>query len=340
MTLQNKNVLPSVEDLEIEYDNANDSFEYDDNSNIQVNFNIINNGRYKLLKDSFKDIYLFDKDIMIGCLNEPNRKQVIKILKYNKIKTEKTIRNNRPYEMYKTDVILEKLELGFCLYIIYNDKVITLIEQKYILKIEPNKQYPIDKLYLSKYPYFISGGNKYKISSKTKEVLRSFLNKYIYIKDYKFYCVYNNKKEEVKITLITYEEKETNINGNKVKIIPQNIKISINNLRHFIKVNGTDVINAETDSILFSFYKQNKNIYGIEQKVGKFYLLTMNVKDYIIENVYFINDNPVYLKNKEGKYKALVIKNNNVSIENANTINDVFINLELLEHIGQHYKYK
>lgn len=66
----------------------------------------------------------------------------------------------------------------------------------------------------------------------------------------------------------------------------------------------------------------------------------MNVKDYIIENVHFINDNPMYLKNKEGKYKALVIKNNNVSIENANTINDVFINLDLLEHIGQHYRYK
>ena len=84
MTLQNKNILPSIEDLEIEYDNANDSFEYNDNSDIQVNFNIINNGRYKLLKDSFKDIYLFDEDTMIGCLNEPNRKQVIKILKYNK----------------------------------------------------------------------------------------------------------------------------------------------------------------------------------------------------------------------------------------------------------------
>ena len=87
-------------------------------------------------------------------------------------------------------------------------------------------------------------------------------------------------------------------------------------------------------------HKENKNIYGIEQKAGKFYLLTMNVKDYIIENVHFINDNPMYLKNKEGKYKALVIKNNNVSIENANTINDVFINLDLLEHIGQHYRYK
>ena len=113
--------------------------------------------------------------------------------------------------------------------------------------------------------------------------------------------MYNGKQEDVNLYLITYEEKEFEKDGKKIKYIPLNLEIEINGKKGFILLNGIYFINRN-DRIDFSgFYRKYKSgkeyIYGIDNN-GKYYFINnVSNKNKIKGTIKFIEDLPCNYKN-------------------------------------------
>lgn len=190
-------------------------------------------------------------------------------------------------------------------------------------KIEANKRYHFDgsfmRIYYGDYKdidywYFISNGFEYQLPTSISPILINLFEKYICGKNvpmvlkgflsfaaYTYCCMYNGKQEDVDLYLVTYEEKEFEKDGKKIKYIPLNLEININGKRGFILLNGVYFINRN-DKIDFSgFYRKYKSgkeyIYGIDNN-GKYYFINNELnKNKIKRTMKFIEDLPCNYKN-------------------------------------------
>ena len=166
-------------------------------------------------------------------------------------------------------------------------------------KIEANKRYHFDGSYMIKYygDYkdidrwrFISNGFEYQLPTSISPILNNLFEKYIcgkriptvfsgiFFAAYSYCCMYNRKQEDVDLYLVTYEEKEFEKDGKKIKYIPLNLEININGKKGFILLNGI-YFNNRNDKIDFSgFYRKYKSgkeyIYGIDNN-GKYYIINL-----------------------------------------------------------------
>lgn len=189
-------------------------------------------------------------------------------------------------------------------------------------KIEANKRYHLDGSYMIKrygdykdidYWYFISNGFEYQLPNSISPILNNLFKKYIcgkkvpmvfsgiFFGAYSYCCMYNGKQEDVNLYLVTYEEKEFEKDGKKIKYIPLNLEIEINGKKGFILLNGVYFMNRN-DKIDFSgFYRKYKlgkeYIYGIDNN-GKYYFINNESnKNKIKRTMKFIEDLPCNYKN-------------------------------------------
>lgn len=190
-------------------------------------------------------------------------------------------------------------------------------------KIEANKRYHFDGSYMwiyygdykdIDYWYFISNGFEYQLPTSISPILNNLFTKYICGKRvpmvlngslsfgaYSYCCMYNGKQEDVNLYLVTYEEKEFEKDGKKIKYIPLNLEIEINGKKGFILLNGVYFMNRN-DKIDFSgFYRNYKlgkeYIYGIDNN-GKYYFINNESnKNKIKRTMKFIEDLPCNYKN-------------------------------------------
>ena len=190
-------------------------------------------------------------------------------------------------------------------------------------KIEANKRYHFDGSYMMPYYgdykdidrwYFISNGLEYQLPFSISPILNNLFNKYICGKrvptvfssilfaSYTYCCMYNGKQEDVNLYLVTYEEKEFEKDGKKIKYIPLNLEIEINGKKGFILLNGIYLNGRnkclEDFSWFYRKYKSGKEqIYGIDNN-GKYYFINNESdKNKIKGTMKFIEDLPCNYKN-------------------------------------------
>lgn len=189
-------------------------------------------------------------------------------------------------------------------------------------KIEANQRYHFDGSYMMTYYgdykdinhwHFISNGFEYQLPTSISPILHDLFSKYIcgkrvptvfsgiFFAVYSYCCIYNGKQEDVNLYLVTYEEKEFEKDGKKIKYIPLNLEIEINGKKGFILLNGVYFMNRN-DKIDFSgFYRKYKSgkeyIYGIGDD-GKYYFINNELnKNKIKRTMKFIEDLPCNYKN-------------------------------------------
>lgn len=192
-------------------------------------------------------------------------------------------------------------------------------------KIEANKRYHFDgsfmRIYYGDYGkdidnwYFLSNGLEYKLPTSISPILHNLFSKYIcgkrvplvinglmFFSAYTYCCMYNGKQEDVNLYLVTYEEKEFENGGKKIKYIPLNLEIEINGKKGFILLNGVYLIDRNKSLEDFSwFYRKYKlcreQIYGIDNN-GKYYFINKESdKNKIKRTMKFIEDLPCNYKN-------------------------------------------
>lgn len=191
-------------------------------------------------------------------------------------------------------------------------------------KIEANKRYHFDgsfmRIYYGDYKdieywYFISNGFEYKLPNSISPILNNLFSKYIcgkrvptvlnglmFFGMYTYCCMYNGKQEDVNLYLVTYEEKEFENDGKKIKYIPLNLEIEINGKKGFILLNGVYFMDRNKCLDDFSgFYRKYKSgkeyIYGIGGD-GKYYFINNESNKNIIKRTMkFIEDFPCNHKN-------------------------------------------
>lgn len=190
-------------------------------------------------------------------------------------------------------------------------------------KIEANKRYHFDGSFMKTweggykdidYWHFISNGFLYQLPSSISPILNNLFNKYICGKivptvlggfmsfaAYSYCCMYNGKQEDVNLYLVTYEEKEFEKDGKKIKYIPLNLEIEINGKKGFILLNGVYFMNRNDKIDFNGFYRKYKlykeYIYGIDGD-GKYYFINNESnKNKIKRTMKFIEDLPCNYKN-------------------------------------------
>ena len=221
-------------------------------------------------------------------------------------------------------------------------------------KIEANKRYHFDGSFMRiweggykdiDYWYFISNGFEYQLPTSVSPILHDLFSKYIcgkrvpetygflYFAAYSYCCMYNGKQEDVNLYLVTYEEKEFEKDGKKIKYIPLNLEIEINgnssstncmSKKGFILLNGVYFIN-KNDNIDFSgFYRKYKlykeYIYGIGDD-GKYYFINNESnKNKIKRTIKFIEDLPCNYKNLDKLIDFNLISKYNIDDMNIEII--------------------
>ena len=203
-------------------------------------------------------------------------------------------------------------------------------------KIEANKRYHFEGSFMRiwdggykdiEYWYFISNGFQYQLPTSVSPILNNLFSKYIcgkivpetcdflYFAAYTYCCMYNGKQEDVNLYLVTYEEKEFEKDGKKIKYIPLNLEIEINgnstncmsnsmnckSKKGFILLNGVYFMNRNNKIDFSGFYRKYKlckeYIYGIGDD-GKYYFINNESnKNKIKRTMKFIEDLPCNYKN-------------------------------------------
>lgn len=126
-------------------------------------------------------------------------------------------------------------------------------------------------------------GSKFYISSKIINILETYFE----CKNGDIYCIYNNKKEEVKLTLITGDKivTENEICMDRIKI-PQSLKLEIGNKKFTFYVNDANIINYKKEGkyCFLAMHAHNNLIYGYEFKEDKYYCLKLE-ENLILKNI-------------------------------------------------------
>ena len=154
-----------------------------------------------------------------------------------------------------------------------------------ICKLHTNTKYIIYNFArLSKYGAITSDfDNQFYISNGLIDILETYFE----CKNGNIYCIYNNKKEIVKLTLITGNKiiTENEIHEDRIKI-PQSLKLEIGNKKFTFYVNNAEVINYRKEGkyCFLAMHAHNNLIYGYEFKEDKYYCLKLE-ENLILKNI-------------------------------------------------------
>lgn len=208
----------------------------------------------------------------------------------------------------------------------------------YISDLKPNTKYIISNFTKSKYKsggiitakqLYYNNANKYYINKK----VMSILEKYFICEEDKIYCVYNNKKVNVKLTLITKDVIETDDD----QILHQSLKLEIGDNKFTFYINDSKNINyMKTGKYCFlAMHLYNNLIYGYEFKEDKYYylryeeeLILKNIDKEMAKNFEEIKGHDLYTyllsNNKKRGMTISIDKDKNVTYRLLNLNDDFF----------------
>lgn len=155
------------------------------------------------------------------------------------------------------------------------------------LELLANNKYSIVKFWLfknSKTGYVTTDdGKDYWINKTCYEILEDYFK----MQNGKLTCIYNSKLVYPKLTLITEDEVNFEINGTNNKKIVQKLKLEIDNKTFTFYLNYSDKIDFTKEG-LYKFSSllvlYNKIILGYEYSEDKYYNLSQ-FNDYILKNI-------------------------------------------------------
>lgn len=155
------------------------------------------------------------------------------------------------------------------------------------LELLANNKYSIVKFWLfknSKTGYITTSDNKdYWINKTCYEILEDYFK----MQNGKLTCIYNSKLVYPKLTLITEDEVNFEINGTNNKKIIQKLKLEIEDKTFTFYLNYSDKIDFTKEG-LYKFSSilvlYNKIILGYEYSEDKYYNLSQ-FNDYILKNI-------------------------------------------------------
>ena len=155
------------------------------------------------------------------------------------------------------------------------------------LELLANNKYSIVKFWLfknSKTGYITTDdGKDYWINKTCYEILEDYFK----MQNGKLTCIYNSKLVYPKLTLITEDEVNFEINGNQNKKIIQKLKLEIEGKTFTFYLNYSDKIDFTKEG-LYKFSSllvlYNKIILGYEYSEDKYYNLSQ-FNDYILKNI-------------------------------------------------------
>lgn len=155
------------------------------------------------------------------------------------------------------------------------------------LELSANNKYSIIKFWLfknSKTGYITTDDEKdYWINKTCYEILEDYFK----MQNGKLTCIYNSKLVYPKLTLITEDEVNFEINGTNNKKIIQKLKLEIDSQTFTFYLNYSDKIDFTKEG-LYKFSSilvlYNKIILGYEYSEDKYYNLSQ-FNDYILKNI-------------------------------------------------------
>lgn len=211
----------------------------------------------------------------------------------------------------------------------------------------PNTYYPITNFEISndniKIKSYVWSNNKIHKKENNNINENHYINKrvidilktYFKCENDKIYCVYNNKKEIAKLTLITEDKILTEDGSTKIL---QSLKLEIGNKKFTFYINNPNVINYKKEGkycfLTMHIYNNslyNNLIYGYEFKEDKYYYLKYEEKlilkytDDEIANNFRMSKNQnlyTYLLSNHGKKCGMII-----NIDEDNNITHKLVNL-------------
>lgn len=149
---------------------------------------------------------------------------------------------------------------------INNEEPLSIYKKNIISKLGMDKSYNISSfLEISDYSGIIITSNGYKYYVNDKVI--STLNKYFKCEDGKIICMYNNKKEVAKLTLITEDRLEYS------RELLQSLKLEIDNKKFTFYINRYKNYNYKKEYYFLVFHIYYHSIYGYECKEDKYYKL-------------------------------------------------------------------
>lgn len=236
----------------------------------------VEEGTYKILFDKYDICYLFDNDDLIYELNDTKSYSILKKIKELNLNSKTINISEHNYFDYNVKLICKiNIDIKEIFIQSSNEKLIFIDKINITLNLKPSSEYIITNFEKSKYSGIIttSNGQKYYICRRLLDILQ----RYFKCKNNKITCVYNNKEEVPKLTLITNQWDEfKNIQGEYIPILRQRLKMEIGEKKFSFYVNSFDRINYNKEhSYYFStIYVYNYCIYGYEYQEDKYYNLT------------------------------------------------------------------
>lgn len=243
------------------------------NSSVCSYYNV-EEGTYKILFDKYDICYLFDNDDLIYELNDSKSYSILRRIKDLNLNSKAINISDHNYLDYNVKLIIMINNDNKEIFIqTPNEELIFIDEINITLNLKANSEYIITNFEKSKYSGIIttSTGQKYYICRKLLDILQ----RYFKCKNNKITCVYNNKEEIPKLTLITNQWDEfKNIQGEYIPILRQRLKMEIGEKKFSFYVNNSDFINNKEHLYCFSaVYIHDDNIFAYDITKDKYYYL-------------------------------------------------------------------
>lgn len=302
-------------------------------SSIHSYYNV-EEGTYKILFDKYNLCYLFDNnDNLIYELNDSKSYSILRRIKDLNLNGKTINISEHKYLDYNVKLIcMMNINIKEIFIQTPNEELIFIDEINITLNLKPSSEYIITNFEKSKYSGIIttSTGQKYYICRRLLDILQ----RYFKCKNNKITCVYNNKEEIPKLTLITNQWDEfKNIQGEYIPILRQRLKMEIGEKKFSFYVNNSDFINNKEHLYRFSaVYIHDDNIFAYDITKDKYYYLNGDdIALLMLNNI----DKKINHDFNNGMYLDLytcIIKNNEkqcINIEdNPKEIKYYFVKLE------------
>lgn len=256
------------------------------NSSVCSYYNV-EEGTYKILFDKYDICYLFDNDDLIYELNDSKSYSILRRIKDLNLNSKAINISEHNYLDYNVKLIIMINNDNKEIFIqTPNEELIFIDEINIILNLKPSSEYIITNFEKSKYSGIIttSTGQKYYICRRLLDILQ----RYFKCKNNKITCVYNNKEEIPKLTLITNQWDEfKNIEGENIPILRQRLKMEIGEKKFSLYVNSSDFISNKEHLYRFSaVYIHDDNIFAYDITKDKYYYLNGdNIALLILNNI-------------------------------------------------------
>ena len=280
--------------------------EIDNNKSNEIYFSQLDEGKYQLIKNiKFGNYFIYKDKKILFKLNSYNGYEIIQKFKEYEIKSEELVINNKKYDYYNKDLIVEKKDDKVILKMKIKNKNIEIISSIIHKKIDCiNKEYIISQIDDTDYSYIISNGEKLYLKDSAKKVFHKLFKSYYFYNDNKFYYTFNNEIKEVQFSILTYDYEEFTLEGKKCKTLRQNLKVTMDNICFIYLIDGTSSINYEEEKLykFVYFYLKERVIYGFDITTNKFYRLPFAITD-LLSN--FIDEDRLgetIVKDENNKY--------------------------------------